>query len=63
MRLKLKHVEFSLASLMEVCPGCLPTKTPTQKLLDEFYIFSSHEIGLNLVSLNMIFEALQSELF
>ena len=40
-----------------------PTQTPTKKLKSGFSIFSSQEIGSSLVSFQMIFEALQSELF
>ena len=54
---------FSCASF-ELCKkffaGCPPTQTPTQKFKSEFWIFSSQEIGSILVSLEMIFEALQS---
>ena len=39
------------------------TQTPTQKLKKGFWIFSYQEIGSSLISLEMIFEALQSELF
>ena len=41
--------------------GCVPVRTPTQKLKYEFLRFSSQEMGS--VSLERIFEALQSELF
>ena len=41
---------------------CLPTPTPTQKLKNEFSILSSQEIGSSLVSLELNFQALQSEL-
>ena len=40
-----------------------PTQTPTQKSKNEFSIFPSKEIGSSLVSFQMIFDALQSELF
>ena len=40
-----------------------PTQTPTQNLKIWFPMSSSQEIGLGLVSLEMIFQALQSELF
>ena len=40
----------------------LPTYSPTQMLTSGFPIFSSQEIGPSLVSFEMIFEALQSEL-
>ena len=36
-------------------------KTPTQMLKSGFSIFSRQEIGLSLVALQMIFEALQSQ--
>ena len=36
---------------------------PTQKLKIEFSVSSSQEIGSSLVSFEMIFEALQSEIF
>ena len=42
---------------------CPATQTPTQKLEIGFSMFSSQEIGPSLVSFQMIFEALQSELF
>ena len=61
-----KDVEFFCASF-DVCHkfarGCPPTRTPTQKLKSGFLRFSSQEIGSSLISLWMIFEALQSELF
>ena len=43
--------------------GCPPTQTPTQKLKSGFLKFISQEIGSSLVLLQMIFGALQSELF
>ena len=43
--------------------GCPPTQTPTQKIKSRFTIFSSQENDPSLVSLKMIFETLQSELF
>ena len=42
---------------------CPPTQTPTRKLNSGFLRFNSKEIGSSLVSLQTIFEALQSELF
>ena len=42
---------------------CQPTQTPTQKLKRWFFRFSSQEIGSSMISLEMIFEALRSELF
>ena len=42
---------------------CPPTPTPTQKFKNGFSILSSQEIGSSLVSLEMIFQALHSELF
>ena len=42
---------------------CPPTQTPKQKLKSGFLMLSSKQIGLNLVSYVMIFEALQRELF
>ena len=42
--------------------GCPPTQTPTQKFKIGFSMFSSQEIGSGLVSFQMIFEALQSDL-
>ena len=41
----------------------LPSDSPTQILTSGFSIFSSQEIGPSLVSFEMIFAALQSELF
>ena len=38
-------------------------QTPTQKLKSEFLKFSSQKISSSLVSLKMIFAALQSEFF
>ena len=40
-----------------------PTQTPTQKLESKFSMFSCQDIDSSLVSSEMIFEALQSELF
>ena len=60
-----KDVEFSGASF-DICEKfaawCPLTQTPTQKFKIKFSIFSSHEIGSSLVLLEIIFEALQSEL-
>ena len=61
-----KDVKFFGASfgLYEKFVGpCPPTPTPTQKFKNRFSIFSSQEIDPSLVSLEMIFEAPQSELF
>ena len=43
--------------------GCPPTQTPTQKLKSGFPTSNSQGIASSLVSFQMIFEALQSELF
>ena len=43
--------------------GCPPTQTPTQTIKSGFAAFSSQEIGSSLVSLEIIFEAPQSEPF
>ena len=43
--------------------GCPPTQTPTQKLKSVFSTFSSQITGSSSVSLEIIFYALQSELF
>ena len=42
--------------------SCPPTQTPTQMLKRWFSIFSTQGIGSSLVSFQIIFEALQSEL-
>ena len=60
-----KDVEFLCASFdldQKFARGCPPTQTPTQKLKSGFLRFSSQEIGSSLLSLEVIFEALQSEL-
>ena len=41
----------------------IPTQTPTQMLKSVFSMFSSQEIKANLVSFQIIFETLKSELF
>ena len=59
-------MEFYCASFgrcEKFAPGCLPTQTPTQKLKSWLLGFSFQEIGSSLISLEMILEALQSELF
>ena len=59
-------MEFSGASFDQcekIARGCQPTQTPTQKLQNEFLIISSKEIDPSLVSLERVFECLQSELF
>ena len=43
--------------------GFPPTQTPTQKLKSGIPMFSPQEIGSSSVSLEMIFQALQSGLF
>ena len=43
-------------------PGCPPTQTPTQMIQNEFLIPDSHGIIDILVSIEMIFQALQIEL-
>ena len=43
--------------------GCPPTQMPTQKLKIPFLRFNSPEIGSSLISSEMVFEALQSEIF
>ena len=48
---------------MKSLSGCPPTQTPTQIRESGISMFSSQEIGSSLISLKMIFEALQSELF
>ena len=53
-------VQFPGNSIWKRCP---PTQTPTQMLKSGFLIFRTQEIGSSLVSFQMIFEALQSELF
>ena len=66
MRLELIDVQFSCTSFdpcKKFARGCPPTQTPTQKLKSVFERLSSQKIGSSSVSLNMIFCALQSELF
>ena len=61
-----KDVEFYSASfeLYEKFVGvCPPMRTPTQKFKNGFSIFDSHGISSGLISFEIIFEALQSELF
>ena len=43
--------------------GYPPTQTPTQKFKSGLSMYDSQEISSGLISLRMIFEALQSELF
>ena len=61
-----KDREFSCASF-DLCQkfsrGFPPTQTPTQKFKSGFSKFCSQEIGSGWVSFQMIFEALQFELF
>ena len=60
-----KDVEFSGAESFDLCEKfarrCPPTQTPTQKLKHEFSIISSKESAPSLISLEMVFEYLQSE--
>ena len=42
--------------------GCLPTQTPTQKFQNEFLISESHGIVDILLSFELIFQTLQTEL-
>ena len=56
----LRIFQSIFAKLVGRCP---PTQTPTQMLKRGCSIFSSQGIGSRLVSFQMIFEALQSELF
>ena len=61
-----KDVEFSCASFdlyEKFARWCPPTQTPTRKFKTGISIFSSQGMGSTLVSLRMIFKALQSELF
>ena len=65
IRLVSKDLEFSSTSFdpnEKSAGGCPPTQTPTRKSKIRFSMFSSQEIGSGLVSFQMIFEALQSEL-
>ena len=61
-----KDVDFFRASF-DICekfvPSCPLTQTPTQKLKSGFSTSNSQGIASSLVSFQMIFEALQSELF
>ena len=50
-----------LMTSLVVVGRCPPTQTPTQNLKIWFPTSSSQEIGSGLVSLEMIFQALQSE--
>ena len=52
---------FSFQRFQGKLVECSPTQTPTQKLKNRFSTFSSQEISSKLVSLKMIFEALQSQ--
>ena len=61
-----KDVEFYCASfdIYEKFAGaCPPTQTPTQKLKSWFSMSSSQGIASSLISFEMIFRVLQSELF
>ena len=61
-----KDAEFLCASFdtcQKFAASCPLTQTPTQIKKHEFLRFSSQEMGSSLVSLVMIFKALQSELF
>ena len=65
-RLVSKDVEFYCASfdIYEKFAGaCPPTQTPTQKLKSWFSMSSSQGIASSLISFEMIFRVLQSELF
>ena len=58
-----KDVEFSFDPFEKFVGRRLHTRTPTQKLKIGFPKISSQDIGSGLVSLKMIFGALQFELF
>jgi len=51
----------SWPGILTLVRGYSPTQTPTQKFKIRFSIFSSQEIVSSLVPLEMIFQALQSE--
>ena len=57
-----KDVEFSCASIFNVCREMSTYSKPTQMLKREFSVFSSQGIGSSSVSFQMILKALQSEL-
>ena len=52
-----------ISERFEFVERCPPTQTPTQMLKSGFSIFSTKEIGSSSVSFQMVFEALDSELF
>ena len=61
-----EDLEFSCASIdlyENFARGCPPTQTPTHKLKSRFSTLSSQEICSRSVSFEMIFQALQLELF
>ena len=61
-----KYRKFSCASFdlrEKFVGGYPPTQTPTQKFKSGLSMYDSQEISSGLISLRMIFEALQSELF
>ena len=58
MNLKIKNFQILVSFSFKTT-----TQTPTQKLKSGFLMFSSQEIGSSSVSLEIIFQALQSELF
>ena len=69
-RLVSKDMKFSRTFFdpyLEFVVRCSPTQTPThcstQMLKSVFSIFSSQDMGSSLVSFQMVFEALKSELF
>ena len=66
IRLVWKYVKFNWASF-DVCGkfagGCPPAQTPTQKSNSWIPMLTSQGIGSSLVSFQMTFWALQSELF
>ena len=55
-------VSFYSSITLALCQHLDHAQTPTQKFKYEFSIFNSQEIGSSLISFEMIFEALQSEL-
>ena len=57
---QLKSASFDMNE--KFAPGCPPTQTPTQMIQNEFLIPDSHGIIDILVSIEMIFQALQIEL-
>jgi len=61
--LKLYNLSLRFKAIHRLNSGLKPSQTPTQKFKNRFFIITSLEIGSSLVSFQMIFQALQSEIF